>query len=151
MVHRPEGPTTRNESVVNLKELSDVKELVDEVLGILSECLDIVVAELGPFEAREPTGPGEGDGVDGMAVAGEGDDGPCDPLEDVESLLRQGFNTLAEVLNVTEPHRKRYAAQASSSMRAAKRAHVEPTTEGKEVASGTGTKARGKSLCRPIR
>jgi len=99
---------------VNVKELTDVKTLVDEILELLSESLELIGSELGPME---PDSLGDNDG---MAVAGEGNDdaGNTDPLVEVEQNLVRAHSWCADILDITEPHRKRYVAQANGSKRA---------------------------------
>jgi len=110
---------------MNTKELTDVKELVDEALGKIALIVEILQTELdGPGEPSR-------ENEDHDADVGE-DDGPMDPLEDGRVAAVHAYDLLAAVLDITEPHRKRYAAQRSV---ANKRGNTSGNTSGNTVAS----------------
>ncbi len=107
MVHRPEGPTERMDRTVNLKELTDVKELVEiccEKLGFVVEVLEDELRDVPTGDDAGSESPEEEVGVDE----------PVDPLEDARVAAIQAYDILASILDVTEPHRKRYEAQRSA-------------------------------------
>jgi len=133
---------------VNLKELSDVKQLVDEVLELLSESLELVGNELGEAPDGAEADATGGDGMDGVAVPGEDVDGGQDPLAVVEANLVRAHAWCADILDITEVHRKRYVAQGGRTQPGPRRA-TQLAVRGagaaaakKEVTNGSATPKR---------
>jgi len=103
MVHPPGASQIVRGKRMNLKELTNVKELVEEACDKLGFIIEMLEDEL-----RSPTG-------DGESVSEAGDvesDAPSDPLEEAEVAARHAYDILGAILDVTEPHRKRFAAQS---------------------------------------
>jgi len=133
---------------VNLQELSDVKQLVDEVLELLSESLELVGNELGEGPDGPEADAAGGVDVDGVAVVGEDLDGGIDPLAQVEANLVRAHAWCADILDITEVHRKRYVAQGGRATPGARRA-TQLAVRGtgaaaakKEVTNGSATPKR---------
>jgi len=101
---------------MNLKELTNVKELVEEAcekLGYVIEVLDLEL-DMGP---AGPEGGDEPLGGESLPEHGDGVDEPVDPLEDAKLACVHAYDILAAILDVTEPHRKRFDAQSRTSAR----------------------------------
>jgi len=134
---------------VNLKELTNVKELVEDAVGKIGFIVEVLEAELN--EGPDAGGDGSEDEHGHEAM-----DTPTDPLEDARIAAVHAYDILAGILDVTEPHRKRFAAQsrvarpagnsvATASVASDDRQHTLPEL-GKEEANGSRTNASGKKL-----
>jgi len=87
---------------MNLKELTNVKEYIDDALGKLGFIIEVLDGEL--FAGGDGDGESVGEGSDLS-------DEPVDPLEDGRLAAVHAYDLLAAVLDITEVHRKRYLAQ----------------------------------------
>jgi len=137
---------------VNLKELEALKELVDDTLECITRC-DESLAEEMAFQDG-PAGPAV-DGDDAQSgEQGLGDeDSPEDPLAESRGLMTRAFANLAEVLDITEPHRKRYREAAGKSSRAGGLAQkaireVVATERRETLSNGKGTKQAPNRVAR---
>lgn len=115
-------------AVVNLKELSNVKELIDTSLEKLAFIIEVLEDELRDFEPESGR-----DGLGGESL-GEGPDveDVPDPLVDARIAAVHAYDVLASVLDVTEPHRKRYEASRAP---VARSGNTPGNTPGNTVAS----------------
>lgn len=155
MGHMVWASDNRKEEDVNLKDLTDVKEYCDYILDELSTAREAVEQELNPdSDAGEMGSTGES--------PGEIQDVPPDPLEDALAALERVHEMVGEVLNVTEPYRKRYQAARDDAAAAARNAprrgarrsrqHNESVAKEEEV-DGEVEKptSRGRTVIRPFR
>jgi len=145
----------RNESVVNLKELEQLKELVDDTLECINQADELVAEEMA-IPGHEGDDPDMDSGLDERSSQDLGSrDEPQDPLAEARVMLTRAFANMAEVLDITEPHRKRYRDQAGKSSRAAGLAQkalreVVNHEKKEELTNGSHAKTT-RSLRRPIR
>jgi len=106
---------------MNLKELTNVKELIDISLEKIGFVIEVLQAELD--------GGGDGGG-ESLGEDSDVSDEAVDPLEDCRLAAVHAYDVLAAVLDVTEPHRKRYVASS-----VARPGNTRGNTSGNTVAS----------------
>jgi len=113
---------------VNLKELTSVKELVEDAVDKIGYIVEVLEQELGDG------GPVANDGNESdMEPSGQESDTPPDPLEDARIAGVQAYDILGAILDVTEPHRKRFAAQSRVARPSGNRVATAPVADPRQV------------------
>jgi len=97
---------------VNLKELTQVKEFIDDCIECCCQIDECVAEEMAIPEWDSSD---DHDAMDGSAVEPHGEglgtsDVPQDPLAEARVQVERILTNLAEMLDITEPYRKKYDA-----------------------------------------
>jgi len=124
---------------VNLKEHTQLKELLDDIIECLCQIDESLAEEMAiPFSGGTADENVHG-GADEPPGEGVLSDDVLDPLEEARVNTVRALGDVAECLDITEPHRKRYEGQRIAAKPAAERTPFESvrlktqlTIDGKE-------------------
>jgi len=151
---------------MNLKDLQDVKELCDDLVSELADAHDRLDEELGPAEPGHSPEPDSPVADAGGESVGEGEahaDAGADPLVEALGAVERAFELVGDLLDITEPYRKRYEAQRDEAQRAAAtaraatrggsrrgRQHRESVAKGEEEVKNGESTRKARIAYRPV-